>query len=604
MPGRAPGVAAQGRGVVEPTAPPLARQADSFFPVQGGSLRTWRHSSPFVEQVQVFLTTEGRPLDADIELWRASDDIPVKMRVYSEDGQVRPFNAVIATPRGPSTVAIRNVGQLEFPFDARVVHDNVASPSLECLDSAASVQGEGSMRTFHFDPTVSSVQVLVQSRGNPLNARIELIQGPDNNRQVIELYTEDGCDRPFFCFLETPGAGSVIRVINTAPMEYPLTASVVAHSLSDPRVDDYYGHEAVIGGADEIHHERHRMGLAQQQQAEEIARQNQPRAPMRGQEHHDVERAMAAEREAAMRAQQMRAQQQQQQAQQAMAAEREAAMRAQQMRAQQQQQQMMERAAADEYDAAMRAQQYRAAEQAMAAEKEKLRRANEQKEAEEQAMKAVQEAVATRGQRQHAAAEREAAAKRDAAVHEAVATRAQRMQEAAERAEHAEAAAKAAYLARMSVPAPAARAPAAPAPMSESGMSDYERYLAQRGMGAAAAPAAPTPMPPSPEEEAKRAWLASKNATPVPATPQAQAAPEPSASGAFMSEYEKYLANRGTRPEPPAAEPDASASGAFKSEYEKYLANRGRPQQQREGTGLRDEFGKWVSAGERERATM
>lgn len=32
--------------------------------IQGGSLRTWSYRSPAVEQVQVILSSEGRPLDA------------------------------------------------------------------------------------------------------------------------------------------------------------------------------------------------------------------------------------------------------------------------------------------------------------------------------------------------------------------------------------------------------------------------------------------------------------------------------------------------------------------------------------------------------------
>merc|ERR1719460_1289502 len=55
-------------------------EVDSTILVQGGSLRTWSYRSPAVEQVQVVLGTEGRPLDADIELWHGPDNTPVKMR--------------------------------------------------------------------------------------------------------------------------------------------------------------------------------------------------------------------------------------------------------------------------------------------------------------------------------------------------------------------------------------------------------------------------------------------------------------------------------------------------------------------------------------------
>ena len=41
------------------------------------------------------------------------------------------------------------------------------------------------------------------------------------------MYSENGLDRPFFCTFATPWSGNVIRILNTGPMEYPLTASVV-----------------------------------------------------------------------------------------------------------------------------------------------------------------------------------------------------------------------------------------------------------------------------------------------------------------------------------------------------------------------------------------
>jgi hypothetical protein len=222
--------------------------ADASVLVQGGSLRTWTYRSPAVEQVQVVLSTEGRPLDADIELWHGPDNTPVKIRAYVENGQLRPFSAVIETPRGPNTVAIRNIGQIEFPIAASVVAENIDQPTPECLDSSMTIQG-GALRTYPFDPTVDSVQVLLTTDGRPLNARIELLQGPNNNKQVIELYTEDGMDRPFFAFLATPGSGNVVRIVNTAPVEFPLAASVVAHSINQEMgAGAVLGGDVVIGG--------------------------------------------------------------------------------------------------------------------------------------------------------------------------------------------------------------------------------------------------------------------------------------------------------------------------------------------------------------------
>ena len=201
--------------------------------VQGGSLRTWTYCNPRLSQVQVLLETEGRPFDADVELWHGPANTPCKMRVYGEDGVLHPFRAVVETPRGPSTIAIRNIGQLEFPMTATVSSEYVDRPSSECIRSSMLIQG-GSLRTYPFHPRVERVQVLLQTDGRPLNARIELLQGPNNNKQVVELYTEDGCERPLFCVLNTPGAGNVVRLLNTAPLEFPLLAGVAPCRVPPP----------------------------------------------------------------------------------------------------------------------------------------------------------------------------------------------------------------------------------------------------------------------------------------------------------------------------------------------------------------------------------
>jgi len=209
---------------------------DTLSPVkvQGGSLRTWSFVTPAVERVQVLLKTDGRPLVANIDLWEGPDNTPQKMGIYIEDGCLRPFNAVIETPRhGQNAIAVYNTGHLEFPLDACVEADMKGSAKglaavtqrLVNMSKPKVIQG-GALKTYPFEPSVQSVQILLKTDGRPLNARIELLQGPNNNKQVMEIYTEDGHERPFFVVIETPGVGNVVRIVNASPVEFPLTASV------------------------------------------------------------------------------------------------------------------------------------------------------------------------------------------------------------------------------------------------------------------------------------------------------------------------------------------------------------------------------------------
>ncbi len=206
--------------------------------VQGGSLRTCSFAET-VDRVTVFLKTEGRPLNANVELWQGPDNSPQKMSVYLEDGSLRPFRATIESPGSSNAVAIRNTGQMEFPLTAGLEVD-MSGPGKENSPGAIqlgdsdyrTVQG-GAVYTTPFPPSVQSVQVMLKSDGRPLNARVELLQGPNNNKQVMEVYSEDGYERPFYVIIDTPGSGNVVRIVNTATIEFPLTAAVEPYIVDD-----------------------------------------------------------------------------------------------------------------------------------------------------------------------------------------------------------------------------------------------------------------------------------------------------------------------------------------------------------------------------------
>jgi hypothetical protein len=210
--------------------------------IQGGTIRTWSFSNPAVKRVNVLLKTDGRPLDADIELWQGPDNTPCKLKVYVEDGGLRTFNTFIESPRQPNMIRIKNKGPSECPMYGCVGADTGASG--ECYESIRRTKGEliqgGAVRIYGFDSSVNSVAVMIKTFGLPLHARLELIQGPNNNKQVLYVYTEDGLIRPFLAIIQTPGAGNVIRVVNTGSVEYPIHATVAEQDIGsdDDNVND------------------------------------------------------------------------------------------------------------------------------------------------------------------------------------------------------------------------------------------------------------------------------------------------------------------------------------------------------------------------------
>jgi hypothetical protein len=87
--------------------------------VQGGALRTFPLDYS-VQAVQVTITSQGLPVNAKVELWGTSSHIKQLAEVYNDNGQTRPFSAIIDCPGGSNTIAVYNTGPMEYPIEVVV----------------------------------------------------------------------------------------------------------------------------------------------------------------------------------------------------------------------------------------------------------------------------------------------------------------------------------------------------------------------------------------------------------------------------------------------------------------------------------------------------
>ena len=192
------------------------------------SMRSWTYLTS--NRAQVLLRTDGGPVDAEVELWHGTCETPFKVRAYAADGLLRPLDLAVETPNGPNTVVVRNLAQDGVPIVAGVWGDHTLEPSAWCRIGSQEVSGRG-VGTYPL-PASGSVEVFLQTESGPLNARLELsLEG--ENRQVVQIYTENGCTSPFHCFLCAPEGGS-LRVLNTTPAVMTSAVAVEAHDSKRP----------------------------------------------------------------------------------------------------------------------------------------------------------------------------------------------------------------------------------------------------------------------------------------------------------------------------------------------------------------------------------
>eukprot|EP00529_Nitzschia_sp_RCC80_P019968 CAMPEP_0113480724 /NCGR_PEP_ID=MMETSP0014_2-20120614/22028_1 /TAXON_ID=2857 /ORGANISM="Nitzschia sp." /LENGTH=423 /DNA_ID=CAMNT_0000374173 /DNA_START=17 /DNA_END=1288 /DNA_ORIENTATION=+ /assembly_acc=CAM_ASM_000159 len=220
--------------------------------IQGnGALKTWTVRQQ-TERVQVLLKAKhDMPLRAELEVWNGPENVPFKLHAFAENGSEHPLSLVVNTPDVQNAVAIKNVGQMEFPFEGVVLGDSLDDEAGRVVDQLEDFGEHGgpnkekeamngeSVESYNFSPQVEAVQILLKSaKGRPLHARVEITQGPGHVKQYLDVFSENGTDRPLFCVLDTPGCvfGSTVRVVNTGTMVFPFKAYVEPYLVTDKYV--------------------------------------------------------------------------------------------------------------------------------------------------------------------------------------------------------------------------------------------------------------------------------------------------------------------------------------------------------------------------------
>merc|ERR1712118_71325 len=79
----------------------------------------------------------------------------------------------------------------------------------------------GALRSFPLDPSAQQLEVVLNTEGKQLNAKIELLNAPNNPKQTFEVFTNNGELNSLCVCFNTPDAGNTVRIVNLAPVEFP-----------------------------------------------------------------------------------------------------------------------------------------------------------------------------------------------------------------------------------------------------------------------------------------------------------------------------------------------------------------------------------------------
>jgi hypothetical protein len=193
--------------------------------IEGQTRKTWKFSDTSRDRVQVALSSEGRPVHSDIHLWLGPNYTPFSIKAYSEDGKLRPVQALIGTKKKEVTVEVKNVGMSDFPIKAAANYAKGAMAALP-IEMPATAEGERvdgqALRSYPLSPASKQLEVILNTAGRQLKARVEILNAPNNPKQTFEVYASDGELTSLCVCFDTPDDGNTVRILNLSPVEFPL----------------------------------------------------------------------------------------------------------------------------------------------------------------------------------------------------------------------------------------------------------------------------------------------------------------------------------------------------------------------------------------------
>jgi hypothetical protein len=193
--------------------------------VEGKTRKTWKFNDRTKDRVQIGVASEGRPVHADIQLWIGPDWTPCNIKSYTEDGKLRPIQTIVGTRNKDAMIEVRNNGEYEFPLLAA---SNYPKGDLATLHNTIPESTEGervdgqALTSLMPDSSAQQVEVVLKTDGRQLNARIELLNAPNNPKQTFETFTNNGELNSLVVCFNIVDSQTTIRVVNLAPVEFPL----------------------------------------------------------------------------------------------------------------------------------------------------------------------------------------------------------------------------------------------------------------------------------------------------------------------------------------------------------------------------------------------